>query len=241
MLNDGYVNLDYVVSSVMVDRNIDDRQYEKILHKTIDGYQRLNLTDIITNIKTVYLTVNEQNTAPFPKDYVNYISVSYEFQGRLVPLTFNRNIAMPVNQSCGEWERNSLTDTNEDFKSGGNIIDPVQYTTGGGFNSSYYRIDEANKQIIFLKQRVTGSVFILDYKSSGLGVETQIPRDAIPALVNFVHWQLNIFDRTMSETAIERSRLDWIREKGKLYAMRHSFTMNEYLDLRYKNTYRGLK
>ena len=245
MLNDGYVNLDFIVSSIMIDRNIDDRQYEKILHKVIDGYQRLNINDIIPNIKTVELVVNSQNTVPFPKDYINYVFIGLRFGGRVVPLTLNRNLAIPTEQECGEWVRTSTTITNESLTDVSTYLDyntqDVNYTQGGAFNEAYYRIDEANKQIIFLNQRIANYTVVLDYKATGLSESTVVSRDVVPALVNFVHWQLNSFDKTVSETAIERSRLDWVREKTKLYALRHSFTVDEYLDLRYKNTYRGTK
>ena len=242
----GYVNLDYVVAQVMSDRNIDDRGYERILQKVIEGYQMLNFTDTLANLKTVKITVDSQNVARFPDDYVNYVSIALTDGKRLIPLTLNRNIVIPTDQECGEWVRDAITNTNEEFDDASytypeDYLQDTKYTVGGGFNHAYYRLDEENKQIIFLKAKAVGLTIILDYKATGLSGNTVIPRDATFALRNYVHWQLNTFDKTVTLGDKEFSRQQWIIERNKLYARRHAFTMTEWLDMRYKNTHRGLK
>lgn len=246
MIDSGYVNLDYIVAQVMSDRGIDDRGYERILQKAIDGYQQLNFNDVLTNLKTVEITVDSQNTAKFPNDYVNYVSIALTDGKRLIPLTLNRNMALPTNAECGEWVRDAVTETNEEFDDINytfprDYMQDTNYTIGGAFNHAYYRIDEENKQILFLKSSATGLTIILDYKAADLSGNTVVPRDAVLALVNYVHWHLNRFDKSVTLGDKEYSRQQWIIERNKLYIRRHSFTLDEWLDMRYKNTHRGLK
>ena len=245
--NSGYVNLDYIVKSVIMERNDDDRWYEKYLQLAINGYLELNITDNYKNIKTTTITVNNQNTAIFPNDYINYVSIAFVHQGRLVPLTRNDNIAIPVLEDCGLWDRETTTtSTNGEFDNPNSYLDRnysnvARYTQGGGFNGAYYRIDEANKQIVFLQHKTVGMTLLLEYKSVGLSNETIIPRDAVMALKAFVSWEIEDNSNITSESAIERRRRKWLRERGKLYARQHAFTKSEWLDKRYEHTHRGLK
>lgn len=245
-LNGGYVNLYHVVSQVLMEGNMDDRWYEKILQLTINGYMELNFTDVITEVKTATLVVNNQNVAPLPKDYISYISIALETEGRIVPLTLNRNIALPNVESCGEYVRTTTTNTNQQFDDTVSTDAYLNgygstYTVGGGFNAAYYRIDEVNKQIVFLQHKVQGLTIILDYKGSGLTGANIIPRSCVPALRSYVQWRLVKNDQKSTGIDREEARQEWLRERTKQYARTHAFTMSEFLDLRYENTHRGLK
>ena len=249
-VDSGYVNLDYVVSLLIMENNMDDRWKEKLLQIAISGYSQLDYTDVITTIKTASITVNNQNVAPFPRDYISYISIALEHEGREVPLTLNRNITLPRNQSCGEWQRTSLTSTNQQFDdtSGyfvedyeGNLVQNSSYTIGGGFNAAYYRIDEQNKQIIFLKHNMSGLTINLNYKGSGITAYNAISRSAVPALQAFIEWRIKKNDKSFGLGEVEMAKREWITERGKLYARNHAFTFDEFLDLVYENMHRGLK
>lgn len=243
--NLGLVNLEYVASSVRLRLNKDNRWHEKILQLVIDGYSELKLNDTIRNIKTAIITVNDANIADFPRDYVDYVAIGVAFGGRTYPLVMNRNIILPTEESCGEFSRVTETYTNEQFDDRtSNWFDMPSlpsYTVGGAFSDAYYRIDHEGGRIVFLTAGFKGLTIIMEYKSLGISDETIIPRDAVPALRSYVKWVLNDSDRSLSETRIEVSRREWIRERDKLYAMNHSFTANEFLDLMKSHTHRGIK
>lgn len=250
VINSGYVDLDYVVASVISERNEDDRWYEKYLQLAIRGYMDLQLGDSIKNIKSTELSVNSQNTVALPDDYIDYVSIALVFEGRLVPLTLNRNLAIPTSKICGVWDRTTITDTNGKFSDpytydsylGSFLDDPDgTYNVAGGFNEAYYRIDEANHQIIFLQHKIVGLTIVLDYKATGLSKDVMIPRDAVPAIQAYIDWRLDKRSSNSSLSQIELSRAEWVRENSKLYAKRHALTIDEFLDIRYENTHRGLK
>jgi len=243
--NAAYVDMEYVASQVRLRMNLDNRWHEKILQFVIDGFAELNLNDTIPNVTTAELTVDSTNIVDFPRDYVEYISIGVRFGGRYIPLVLNTNIVLPTISSCGEIEREIFTGTNGAFddKTRDGYFNPDyrSYTVGGAFSDAYYRIDHKGGRIIFLTENFTGLEVILQYKSLGISDQTCIPRASIPALRAYVQWTLNNNDRTLSETRIETSRREWIRERNKLYAVNHALTSEEIMDIMRTHTHRGLK
>ena len=243
--NAAFVDIEYIASQVRLRMGLDNRWHEKILQFVIDGYSELNLNDTIRNIKTVDLVVDATNVADFPRDYVEYVSIAVRFGGRIMPLVLNTNIVAPTTASCGVFDRVTETVTNGDFadKSNDWFYNPrlTSYTVGGGWSNAYYNIDHEGGRIIFLTENFSGLEVVLQYKSLGISDSTIIPRAAIPALRAYVQWTLNNNDRNVSETRIEVSRREWLRERNKLYAVNHALTEEEMMDLMRTHTHRGLK
>ncbi len=247
MNNVGYVSLNYVASNTMSRIDADNRNKEKILQLIIDGYGELTFSDSIKNIKTSVIEVDDKNVVNFPADYVEYLAVSVRVGGRTYPLVLNNNILRPTEMECGEWIRDFITtETNEVFDTD-NVVSYhdypklSSYTSGGAFGGAYYRIDHANRQIIFLTRRLTGLEVVLDYKGLDISENTMIPRQAVAALRAYVINVLDSRNRNLHNYEKDRSLKHWIAEKNKLHSMANAFTAEEYLDIRYRNTHRGLK
>jgi hypothetical protein len=252
----GFVNLKYIASHVIMDRNIDDRMMEKVLQYVIDGYGVLAMNNIFPSQKVVYLTVNEQNTVSVPRDFIDYILIAINSGGRYWTLTRNRNLVTPANMSCGEWNRDPITTTSNELGQGNDYTDGYRisdheymgesvagmYAMGGGFNTAYYRYDPRNRQLIFLTdESFAGMTIIMEYLSSGVNAYTVVPRDAIQALVAFVHWKMDNFDRNLPMNMKIESKSQWRTERDKLYAKSHAFTMDEFLDEKYMSLSQGVK
>lgn len=251
----GYVNLDYIASDVIVDREEDDRRYEKILHLAIKGYRALNL-NILPSVKVAYLTVRENNTVAFPMDYLDYVLVGIKSGGRIWTLTRNRNILLPAAEECGEWARDNITTNTNDIGQVSGILDGYTYSDhnyrgnvvagayalGGGFNSGYYRIDLTNRQIVLLTETsYEGSEIVLEYTSSGINANTVIPAIAIEALTAYIHWKLALHSKTdpMNKALLHQS--EWYTQKGMLFTQANAFTVDEFLDAKYLHLSRGVK
>jgi len=232
-------------------RKEDDRFYETYLQFAIDGYTELNMS-ALPSVKVVYLTINEQNTVSFPNDMMDYVLIGLNSGGRIHTLTRNRNLVIPVNQTCGEWVRDNLTtDSNENGQVDGYMFSDHdydgehisgRYAMGGGFNSAYYRVDYTNRQIIFLtNEGMSGMTIILEYTSSGINSNSLVPREAIQALLAFVHMSIDEHDKNVSDNLKERNLRKWRDQRDLLYARRHSFTLSEFLDEKYLNLSQGVK
>jgi len=251
----GYVNLDYIAAHVTMMRDDDDRFYEKKLQLAIDGYKELRM-GTLPSVKVAYLTVDAVNTIQFPYDYVDYILIGINNGGRVWTLTRNQNLILPAVQSCGEWVRDNLTTNSNEESQLTNQTDGYAYSehdyrgetvaglyaVGGGFNQAYYRIDNENRQIIFLTDEgLLGMTVILEYISSGINKDTVIPLAAVPAITAYAHWKLSMFDRQENMNTKEMMKYEWINEKGKLRAFANSFTIAEFLDQKYLSLSQGIK
>jgi hypothetical protein len=247
----GYVNLDYIAAHVTVMGDDDDRFYEKKLQLAIDGYKALNIS-ILPSVKVVYLTVTAQNTALFPDDMDDYILIGINNGGRIWTLTRNLNLVLPATESCGVWNRDPIiTGSNENSQTSGYYYSDHDhegqtisgaYAVGGGFNSGYYRIDYANRQIVLLtNESYAGNSIILEYTSSGISGNTIIPLKVVPYLTTYCDWQLAKHDRTENMNRVVMLRSDWRTQRDLLKAKIYTPTMDEFLDAKYLSLSRGVK
>src|SRR6056297_2311472 len=105
MNTSGYVNLDYVVSSVLNETESDERQYERLMQIAIEGYSNdLNLT-VLPSVKTISLVPDDKNTVVLPKDYVDYVAIGIEIKGKLHTLTNDEKIKLPESYQCDSMDR----------------------------------------------------------------------------------------------------------------------------------------
>jgi hypothetical protein len=241
MNTQAYVNIEYVVASVLNEIDDDERDFERLLQLAIEGYSNdLNLS-VMPSIKTIELIPDDINTVALPPDFVDYTAIGYESDGRIYTFTNDNKIKLPTSFQCGDLKRTNTTgsdDVNEIYSFSGYYSDASSqyikyYGQVGGHNSTYYRIDLEHGRIIMLGN--TPSKVILEYVSSGVGDGAMVvPRRAVPALKNYVHWKRINYSREYSMGEKNIAKNEYIAEKMKLFAANHAFTMDEYLDDKYK-------
>ena len=105
---------------------------------------------------------------------------------------------------------------------------------GGGFNFAYYTIDHDKRQIV-LTDGVPKEEIILEYKSSGIDAEgsTTIPRQAVRAIKEYVHWKRLEYDERVAMNIKMRREDQYYIQYEKLRFLESSFTLEEYLDHTY--------
>jgi len=247
----GYVNLDYVVKTVMTD--LDEysmHNYEKYIRLAARGFTDLNMFTL-NNIKVAYLPINQDNfTVNLPNDFVDYTKIGININGNIWTLTLNERMVLPRKvDDCGKTiseASNCTIDSNSyQYGSGFYFADHYRngqyvgemYGLGGGLNIGYYRLDLERRQIA-LSNAVGGyDEILLEYMSNGIAADgsTVVPRQAVQALVEYVHWKrveynerVNINTKRLRQDAYER-------EYEKLKFFEDLFTMDEYLDHTYSH------
>jgi hypothetical protein len=147
-------------------------------------------------VKVAHLNLNSINQAALPADYVRYTKIAVDLGGKLWTLSLDNNITLPTNLAkC--TSNVSVTDQSQQ---GGVWFAPyytsgfyygAQFSLGGGFNESYYRIDEENKLIQFLGDVPRGGKLVLEYLSNNLEANdgTMIPALYIPVLRWYLIWK----------------------------------------------------
>ena len=149
-----------------------------------------------TNVDHVELIPNALNIVDLPSDYVDYTKVAVKIKGRLMKLTPNENIDLPLDVDCGEPDR----DVEE---SDSNIPDYTisNYGIRGAASGTYFKIDKQRNQLIIEGSLPVGNnVIHLDYITSGVSLTTNtvIPLQCREALVTWLAWKDIEYDRTFS-------------------------------------------
>lgn len=207
----GYVNLNYVVNSVLMDMDeYTTSKRKKILQYAIFGMTELNIF-VLPSVEVAYLKQNDDFTVDLPDDYMDYIKVAVEVgdgdQSRIVTLTLNNTLPLPnvdklkiCPNSCVDEPTLTLNGTDyfvpgfgyyfaQHYRNGQYVGE--MFGLGGGIGLMQYRIDIKNRQIIF-DQLFPGGEIVLEYKSTGIKTDgtTTIPRQAVAALRSYIKWQL---------------------------------------------------
>jgi len=204
----GIVNLEYVVHSVLMDLNdYSMTMYKKFLQYTIDGMLDLNLF-VGDQIKVAYLQVNKNTkTAALPLDYIKYTKIGYDNGGVISIFGLNEDLMMarkkddcgnqvnPNSNNCGANELSNVILPYTGYYytphyRNGQFVAELFGGAGGRHSEGEFRIDKQNRQIVF-NSEIVADELVLEYKSSGVADDgsTCIPREYVPALKAYVHWQ----------------------------------------------------
>lgn len=251
----GYVNLNYVVNSVLMDMDeYTTSKRKKILQYAIFGMTELNIF-VLPSVEVAYLKQNDDFTVDLPDDYMDYIKVAVEVgdgdQSRIVTLTLNNTLPLPnvdklkiCPNSCVDEPTLTLNGTDyfvpgfgyyfaQHYRNGQYVGE--MFGLGGGIGLMQYRIDIKNRQIIF-DQLFPGGEIVLEYKSTGIKTDgtTTIPRQAVAALRSYIKWQLAENNDKLALSAKERKRKLYIVDYRMLQYFTNIFTIDEYLDAKYQ-------
>jgi len=244
----GIVSVNYVTNSILNRmRDYSYRHFMYIAQLVIEGYTQLALWHLDT-VEVVYLRMSAAKTVDLPNDYVDYVKIGIPINGKLRVLTHKENVLLPRTFSDGA-EVGNADDENAD---GGAIFftdhfREKQFVAGlyglpGGLDNAYYRIDREERKIVFSGTIERGEV-VLEYVSSGIKLsgQTNIPREAVPALQTYVWWQMAEFDSKIGAGETERRKTNYLEEEHKLSLFQSMFTKDEYKRHVWKSTKQTIK
>lgn len=253
-MKDATKNLDYICHSVMADlKEVGTKNYPYYLKWAIDCFRELNLF-VLPVVKTVILPVGPNNTIDLPGDFVKYTAIGVNIRGHLWLLGLNNSMVPNTIEECPVPITDVVANPTLTYADiypyyyffsgmfrGGQYVGE-QYARGGGWSSrGYYMINEERRQIQF-QGVVPQTEIVLEYKSTGVNCDGTvcIPYETVSAHLAFVHWQRVEHDQSLSVNtrlaeAPRKERL-WIKEFNKLKHYKLAFTMQEFLDNRYRTS-----
>jgi hypothetical protein len=245
----GLSNINTVVSYVLDDMDAQDKydQYgEKIAQLAIRGFIDMNIHYSPTNIKVVYLTINNNRRVTIPNDYVDYTKIGINIGGTIWTLTANPNMVLD-RASCCNLDIREVVSGGGAVPAGGiggfyyaphywkgNYVGGM-WGAGGGWNDAYYRIDVENRQIQFDGFFPQNCQVILEYKSTGINfnTETVIPRQYVEPLVAYIHYKLGSSNKELKNYDKEKLEQDYINQMEKLTMFNTTTTLDEIMDVLY--------
>jgi len=251
-IKSGFKELDYCVHSVMAD--LDETStvnYPRYLKWAIDCFNELNLY-VSPVIKTVELQIEDNLTIPYPEDYINYVAIGVNINGKLWTLTRNDDIALDRRENCPVALAEAVTLSQDQTQNqilsiipyryyfggtfrGGQYVGE-QYAFGGGWNYKGYYTEDHEKKRFQFSSAVPKSTIVLEYKSTGIDCDgsVQVPMPSIPAIVSYIHWKRIEHNNRVPMADKERKYSLWKVEFQKLRHYNLMFTMSEYLDNKWK-------
>lgn len=217
------VSLNYILASIKMYLQIDDKQDEFLMQLIIDCVTDLSIfhADLSGN-KTVTLDVSAINTIDLPLDYVDFVTIGFAVGNKIVSMTYNPRLAIPQTQDCGE-------DTTP-YPTSGTVDIPITRHYGiAGVTTKQYKIDKKNRRII-LSGTIPNSQVVLEYVSSGVSNNTVVPRYAVPAIRAYVYWMRIFNDPRVAMNDKNDKRELWVSEVRRLREFETRMTVDEICD-----------
>jgi len=254
----GYVNLDYIVSLVLMDLKDDHTINEKIiLQYTILGFTELNLYTS-PKIKIEYRPISAAKTIDIPDDMMEYIKMGVSINGKMWTFTELDEIIMPRNTDACGTTLETVSDCNG-TQASSDFFSPVNNLTGNwgyyfaqhyrhgqfvgelygtrGSNFVNFRVDWDRRQIAFTGIGDDVEHVILEYVSTNIGNDGSaiVERKAVQALRSYVHYELAANDKRATESKIARLWDKYTMHYDKLLiydTLPH--TVDDYKDYMYR-------
>jgi hypothetical protein len=192
------ISLDGFIHKYFDKRGVDDDEYHRYRIIACDCLKELSIHHMPV-VKSVVLSINvNTNTAPFPDDYIDYVSLNKEVDGRWWALSRDDKLV-------------DGTLTGVDAENVGDYEYNQGFAQPGGVNYYYYTPDYENRRFIF--NGVTSEdVIVLKYKSTGVEVvdygsstDIQIPAEAETSLEYYIDWKVACYNEE-PESKIARKK-----------------------------------
>ena len=226
------VTLDEIVKSLLIQQGEStEHKYMQYLDVAIRGLKELTF-DILQQVKTETLTVNDNLTVDLPKDYVNYTRIGQcKSHGRIETLGYDEYLCIQNKiDCCGAPDDHDFS--GEISVSGGNSrngeLTGGWYGRSGGYRDGYYRIDREKSQIA-LSSELAGESIVLEYISDGSRINGDMKVNVLAeeALRAYMWWKLLQRKSNVPLGEKEAARRDWYNEKRLARARIVNFTPDQ--------------
>jgi hypothetical protein len=222
------VTLQNIVRNFLNDLNIyNDFEYKRYMQWAIRGYMKLHM-DYLHQPEVEYLTVDSNNIAHLPDDFVDYIRIGRISHGKIVTYSRNDNIMLPRGEICFQ---NNVNSDLQNSENGSVAYYNWEQAPMKIFNIGFYRVDYEYNRIIFSGDMV-GKEVVVEYVSNGISLDgnTYIPRKAQEPMIAWLHYQKALNDGE-AQSMIDRRAAIWGDELDRLECGELSFTAQELLDV----------
>jgi hypothetical protein len=247
-----YVDLNYIVNSVMNQIDSDDRDYARLYQIGVTGLRELWF-DVAGNVKTVLLAKNANNTVTLPTDYINWSKVGILTQdGKVFTLALNKSITL-----YNDTNTNRVVSPGSFIEGGLFKIDSPDYhnywTEGMNYNLfglggsvadvAQFNIDEENGLIV-LGSEFKRSDVILEYVVDPLACECDTHSIHIfcqQALEDYIYWKAVSKRKDTPANEKMRARQEYYNQKRVARNRMKPFRIGDAYDTSRRSVYMAPK
>ncbi len=225
----GFVTLDQVVKSALMDIGASMERYEQFRHWVIDGYLDFHL-DLAQEVKTAYLPLTAWKSIELPLDYVDFVQIGVVVNGEIRVFTNDERIALP-DQNLLEsdppepTEEEIVPDPSNpnkyyfyNWNSRGEDPGQLYGLTVKGNGVGYFKMNPERREIQF-SPRVKGDTSIyLEYISDGINPseKTVVNIYAAKLLKLYAHWQRHKYSKSSNQAEKKEAKDDYWNEYYKV-------------------------
>jgi len=253
----GYTNIAEIVYDYINETgNYTMKDFMRLSQIVIRGITKLNIRNL-HRVEVADLEVNtELYTTDLPDDYIDWVRLGLDYDGRLYPISHNPNLILPRGEDCGVEDRdvanintNVITTSTTSpvlylpFYTSGTYT-PAIYGLSGGWADMFFRIDDEYRRIILEGEMPVGHVNIrLEYISSGVSLTTQtvIPLQAKEVLIAWLRWRTSIDDPGTPFNKVLEFKNLYGTELAELDSIEYKLTLDQLRDAGYRSQKQGMK
>lgn len=196
----GVISLQAFIHKYFHKVGVDEGEFHRYYVIGAEGLRDLSIYHLPT-VKSVVLTIDSTNyTASFPDDYINYVMLAVEDNGRWWTFTRDNNM---VDKTLAGVTGEDLSERNYMIGSG----------SVGGANKYYFQVDNYNRRFLF-DEAYASSVVVLKYSSVGVEsvgydstTDVEFPVYAEPAMEAYLRWMICEYDDGPINECERRKRL----------------------------------
>jgi hypothetical protein len=203
-----YYTLDSVIREALAARHLSIHHYVDFLVWGLQCYRSLHF-DVLQEVKSVRLDMNGTRTVTLPPDFVDYVKVGFEQNGKIVLAGVNNNISNIVPDSGAKKSKSSPFSL---FRTVANIHGE---NTGGFYghvptDKNEFKVIREKGVMQFTPDVARAQVY-LEYISDGMypSEQTLVHPYAANAVQQYIFWQQKEADRSQGRLEKDRSRSEY--------------------------------
>ena len=241
----GLVTIRYIVMSTLNRLGIYNlKNYKRFAQIAIECFSE-DMAIFHTGVgnEVIYTHMSAAKVVNLPADFIDWLKIGVPINGKfrvitkhdgiLFPRTFDDTAEAVGNMDADDSEGISNCIFFSDHFRNGQFIGGL-YGLPGGIDTSYFRIDYENRQIVFSGETDRSEV-VIEYVSTGLKPDgsSLIPRQCVAPIRNYILWQREENDPRVPYNEKERKKREYEEAVSALRSFELTPTKDEYLRMVY--------
>lgn len=239
----GFVTLDSIVKSALMDIGESMHRYEQFKHWAIEAYRDFHF-DLSQEVKTAYLPLTAWKAVELPVDYVDFVMIGVNINGDIRVFTNDDRIALPdeaiIDGDPDDAEEEGdlpLTTTQRMYfynitsrgEDAGQLYGLLAKNNGVG----YYKFNKERREIQFSPHINGDTTVYLEYISDGIDPceKTVVNVYAAKLIKLYIHWQRHFFAKSSTRSDKDLAEKTYYNEFNRVRSRMEPITIADVLEV----------
>ncbi len=243
----GFVTLDSIIRSALMDIGESIHRYEQLKHYAISGYRQFQF-DVAQSVKTVQLDLTAWKSAETPVDYVDWVIVGFLVNNKIRAFTNDERISLfqpdvdedgfPDERTTGDDDLPVIDDVNNRiwFWNGvnqfGEDTGQLYGLTTKGNGNGYFKWNSERREFQFDVAVNADTKIYLEYITDGFDPNeaTVVNLYAADLIRLYIHWQRLKYAKSSALWQIREAKDDYYTEFKRVQGRINKITVEDVLD-----------